>query len=68
MIQSPKSLTATIHIRFHYAEPETSPVTEGEAAMVGRLLEQTADLDPDLQEVMIKFANFLKRSSASEPS
>ena len=62
MIQSPKSLTATIHIRFHYKDPESDPVTEGETTMIDKLLDQAGDLDPELQDLLIKFASYLKVS------
>lgn len=63
MTWAPKSLTATVHIRFDYPEPETSSVTEGQTEMMGTLLNYAADLDPELQELLIKFANYLKEHS-----
>ncbi|MBA7685508.1 hypothetical protein ES703_93933 [subsurface metagenome] len=59
MMKSPKSLTATIYVRFHYEEPEGSPLFAGQTEMVGRILDQANDLDPDLQEILVKFADHL---------
>ncbi len=68
MIGSPKSLTATVHIRFHYAEPVTKPLVEGETELLGKVLEHAADLNPVLQELLIKFANHLKEQSNGQTS
>lgn len=68
MIQSPKSLTATVHVRFHYAEPETKPLSEGETQMIADLLEHVTDLEPELQEILIKFASHLKTSATGKTS
>ena len=62
MTEVPKFLTATVHIRFHYAEPEER-VAECNIAMMDRLLEHAADLPPVLQELLVKFANYLKNSA-----
>ena len=68
MIQGPKSLTATVHVRFHYAEPEVKTAVEGQTQMIAKLLEHTTDLDPELQELLIKFANYLKGISTQGPT
>jgi len=39
MIKSPKSLTAIVHVKFHYKEPETKPVGPGEIEMMARVLD-----------------------------
>lgn len=67
MIQ-PKSLTATIHVRFHYAEDETRPVTDCPIDLVANLLEHVGDLSPDLQELVVKFANYLREHPTVENS
>ena len=60
MIQSPKSLTATVHVRFNYQEPDINPAGESQVEMLNRILDQAADLDPALQECVIGFVNHLK--------
>ena len=62
MNQLPKSLTATVHIRFHYPEAETRP-NDCPIELVANLLEHVDDLPPDLQEVVVKFANYLRESN-----
>ena len=63
MMQLPKSLTATVHIRFQYAEPETTPVADCPIELVAKLIENVGDLPPELQEVIFKFANYLKKTT-----
>ena len=61
MIESPKSLTAVIHIRFHYGEAKTKATKRGIEAL-SKLLDQTSGLSPEHQELLIKFANHLKET------
>ena len=67
MMQGPKSLTATVHVRFNYDEPEVKTAVGGQVQIIAELLEHTADLDPQLQELLIKFANHLKATNTQEP-
>ena len=60
MLESPKSLTATIHVRFHYKEVEPGPVDAGETEIMSKVLDQAAELSPELQELLVKFADYLK--------
>ena len=68
MIQGPKSLTATIHVRFNYDGDELKPAVEGQTQIIAKLLEHTTDLAPELQELLIKFANYLKEISTQGPT
>ena len=61
MIQPPKSLTAIVHMRFQYQEPETRPAGEGEIELISNILEQAADLPPDLQATLLQFADYLSK-------
>jgi len=61
MIQSPKSLTAIVHMRFNYKESLTQPAAEGEIELISNILEQAADLSPDLQATLLQFADYLSR-------
>ena len=60
MFGEPSSLTATIHVRFHYKEPEKKAVTEADVARLSRILEQANDLDPDMMGILFKFASYLE--------
>lgn len=66
MLQSPKSLTATVHIRFHYYEPEGKPADESQVEMMNRILDHASELDPSLQELLISFANYLSELKNKE--
>jgi len=61
MIKSPKSLTAIVHVKFHYKEPETKPVGQSEIEMMARVLDQASHLEPEMQEILVKFANYLNQ-------
>jgi len=66
MIKSPKSLTATIHVRFHYKENETDPLEQGTTETIAKILDEASDMDPGLQELLIKFANYLSQISQKQ--
>ncbi len=59
---APKSLTATIYVRFHYQEPEVGALTGGDTQTINKILDQASELSPDLQELLVKFADFLNRA------
>jgi len=58
MIESPKSLTAVIHVSFHYREVETK-ATEGGVEALSKLLDQSLELSPEHLELLIKLASRL---------
>lgn len=66
MMQTPKSLTATVHIRFHYDETKSKPPSEGEIELLNRLMDQATELEPKLQELLVKFADYIKEISSEE--
>lgn len=68
MFESPKSLTAVIHVRFHYQEPDGKGGSEGGVALMDEILEQTSELPPELQEVVVKFVDFLKGKDNGQDS
>ena len=59
IVESPKSLTAVVHVNFHYQEPQVKPVGEGEIEILSRILNQASGLSPEMQEVLVKFADHL---------
>ena len=61
MVESPKSLTVIVHVRFHYGEAETK-TTEGGVEALSKLFDQASELIPEHQELLIKFANHLKET------
>lgn len=61
MLQTPKSLTAVVHVKFHYKEPEMKSVSEGEIEMVSRMLNHASEMPVEYQEILIKFADHLKQ-------
>ena len=63
MMNSPKSLTATVHIRFNYDGPEAKPVEESQVEMINRILDGAADLDPTLRDLLISFVAHLSEVS-----
>ena len=61
MIESPKSLTAVVHVRFHYGEAE-SKATGRRVETLSKLLDHASELRPEHQELLVKFANHLKET------
>lgn len=66
MIETPKSLTAIVHVRFHYEESRSKLPSEGEIEILANLMDTASELDPDFQEILIKFANHLKKTEAPD--
>jgi len=62
-MESPKSLTAMVHVRFHYRELPSQAPSKSEIEVLGSLLERASKLDPDLQELLVRFADYVKGSS-----
>jgi len=66
MIKSPKSLTAVVHVKFHYEDKEPKPVSELDVEMVSQILAKASGLKPELQELLVKFADHLSQVKESE--
>lgn len=58
-MESPKSLTAVFHVKFHYEETEAKPVSERDIEMIHEILTKASGLEPEEQEILIKFAGYL---------
>jgi len=67
-MESPKSLTAIVHVKFHYIEPKTKPVSEGEIEMMANVLDKTSDLSPEMRDIVVKFAEYLGQVKAGAES
>ena len=61
MIQSPTSLTAVVHIKFHYGDAITKPVGEKDIEMISQILDKASGLDPELQGFLVRFADYLSQ-------
>lgn len=61
MIEKPKSLTAVVHVNFKYDESESKKISEPEIEILNRILDQASDLTPDMQEVLVKFAEYMNK-------
>lgn len=59
MFEAPKSLTAVVHVRFHYQEPE-GKVGGSEVELMDRVMDRVSELPPELQELVVKFTDYLK--------
>lgn len=61
MVMSPGSLTAVVYLKFNHKEAETKPVGERDVVMVSQILDKASGLEPELQELLVRFADFLKK-------
>ena len=61
MFESPKSLTAVIHIRFQ--EPTGKPPIEEEIEILNRMMDDADELDPELSEILVQFADYINKAS-----
>ena len=59
MIDTPKSLTAVVHVKFNYKESEAKAPDSREIEILSRVLDQASNLPPEMQEIMVKFADYL---------
>lgn len=59
----PSSLTAIVHMKFRYDEKEKKLVGEAEIQLLDELLGRAGNLDPELQEMLTKFAEYISKDS-----
>jgi len=59
IFESPKSLTATVHVRFNYGESKSEPVTVMDVTILNKILDRASELSPDHRELLIKFAEYI---------
>jgi len=70
MLEKPKSLTAVVHVNFKYGESESKKINENEIEILNRVLDKASELTPDMQEILVKFAEYmnkLKKKDGAEP-
>ena len=63
MIQSLKSLTAVVHVRFNNDEKINKPPSRQEMELFSQLREQASEMEPELQDILLQFAGHLKKTS-----
>lgn len=69
MIETPKSLTAIVHVKFNYQESAAKAPDAREIEILSRILNQSSELSPDMQEIMVKFADYLSSlTNGAEPT
>ncbi|HUV53013.1 MAG TPA: hypothetical protein VMW64_08065 [Dehalococcoidia bacterium] len=66
MREVPKSLTALVHVKFNYQEPEDKGVSESEVEILSHILDQASNLPTEMQEILVAFANYLEKTSGAE--
>lgn len=66
MIQSPKSLTAVVHVKFHYGEEETKQPGEAQVELLSNVMDSASEMSPELQEVLAQFADYLQKVTSDK--
>ncbi len=61
MLERPKSLTAVVHVNFKYSESESKKISESEIEILNRVLDKASELTPDMQEILVKFAEYMNK-------
>ncbi len=64
MMEAPKSLTAIVHVKFHYEDDRSTEPRRAE--LLSRMLEHAVELKPELQQMLVDFASHMDKVS-SEP-
>ncbi|KKN43824.1 hypothetical protein LCGC14_0699150 [marine sediment metagenome] len=62
MDKLPRSVTAIVHIRFVSPPEQGKPIGEGETGLLDHLMKQATGLNPEHQEMLVRFARRFKRS------
>jgi len=65
-MESPKSLTAVVHVRFNYKEHQDSKIVKSDLEVMSKILDQAAEMPAEHQELMVKFADYLKGISENK--
>ncbi len=63
-METPKSLTAIVHVKFHYDDNRSTEPRRAE--LLSRMLEHAVELKPELQQMLVDFASHMDKVS-SEP-
>lgn len=66
-MESPKSLTAIIHVKFDYKGAE-QPISQGEMEILSHILDRAVELSPESREILVKFADYLSQPPGQSPA
>jgi len=61
-MELPRSLTAIVHMRFHYNEEKGRLLGEAEIQLLDELMGRAAGLEPESQELLVKFADYMSKT------
>ncbi len=61
MDKFPRSVTAVFHLRLILDPEQGKPIGEGETGLLDHLMKQATELNPEHQEMLVRFAGHLKR-------
>ncbi len=62
MMEAPKSLTAIVHVRFHYEDKKNTEL--GRAELLSKVMERASELNPELQRMLVDFASHVEKVSS----
>jgi len=62
-LRLPTSMTALINLKFHYDEETGKLSGEVDLQLLDELIGEAKDLQPDLQEILIRFAQSINKTS-----
>ena len=62
MRELPRSLTATVHVMFHYEDGNDSEPRRVE--LLSKVLERASELNPELQKMLVDFASHVDKVSS----
>jgi len=62
----PLSMTATIHVKFHYQDTKTKGVEKGDVEMINHILERASGMSPEERTFLTRFAEHLSNQGKAE--
>ena len=62
----PLSMTATIHVKFHYQDTKTKGVEKGDVEMINHILERASGMTDKERTFLTRFADYLSGKSQAE--
>ena len=66
VIGFPHSLTATIHVKFHYKDAGAKGVEKGDIEMINHILERASGMTDKERTFLTRFADYLSGKSQAE--
>lgn len=65
-MESPRSLTAVVHVKFNYKERKNPKVNKSDLEVMSKILDQADEMPLEYQELLAKFADYLKNLSENK--